>query len=106
MAPNSSTTEELLRRIGRGDAAARQQLLARHRPRLRRMVAVRADRRLAARFDPSDVVQEALAEADRHLDAYAKHPTMPFYPWLRHFAWERLLQLRRFHVRAQRRSVA
>ena len=56
--------DQLIESAGRGDAAARQQLLHEHRDRLRRMVAVRLDRRLAARVDPSDVVQEALAEAD------------------------------------------
>ena len=33
--------------------------------RLRQMVTVRLDRRLAARVDPSDIVQEALADAAR-----------------------------------------
>jgi hypothetical protein len=56
-------TDQLLNRASRGDGAARQQLLTRHRGRLRAMVAARLDRRLAARLDPSDVVQEALAEA-------------------------------------------
>jgi RNA polymerase sigma-70 factor (ECF subfamily) len=30
---------------------------------------------------------------------------LPFYPWLRCLAWERLVLLHRRHVRAQRRSV-
>ena len=90
--------DQLLARAGRGDPAARQQLLQEHRDRLRRMVAVRLDRRLASRIDASDVVQEALAEAERELDRYLRHPEMPFYPWLRRFAWDRLLKLHRFHV--------
>jgi RNA polymerase sigma-70 factor (ECF subfamily) len=69
------------------------------------MVALRIDRRLAARVDPSDVVQDALADAAQNLSDYIKTRPVPFYPWLRHFAWERLLQLHRFHVHAQRRSV-
>ncbi len=56
-------TEELLNRAGRGEESARQDLLARHRARLRQMVALRIDRRMAARVDPSDVVQDALADA-------------------------------------------
>jgi RNA polymerase sigma-70 factor (ECF subfamily) len=70
------------------------------------MVAVRMDRRLAARVDPSDVVQEALAEAGQHLDEYLRDRPMAFYPWLRHFAWERLVDLHRRHLHARRRSVA
>jgi RNA polymerase sigma-70 factor (ECF subfamily) len=98
-------TEELLRRAGGGDRRARGALLQRHRGRLRRMVALRLDPRLAARVDPSDVVQEALAEADRRLDNYLRERPLPFYPWLRQLAWDRLVEQHRRHVRAGRRSV-
>ncbi len=98
-------TEELLDRAGTGDRAARQELLARHRGRLRQMVALRIDRRMAARIDPSDVVQEALVDAAQLLSDYLRDRPLPFYPWLRQFAWERLLQLHRRHLQAQRRSV-
>jgi RNA polymerase sigma-70 factor (ECF subfamily) len=63
MALNGIETEELLDRVVAGDARARERLLERHRARLRRMVAVHLDRRVLVRVDPSDVVQEALAEA-------------------------------------------
>jgi RNA polymerase sigma-70 factor (ECF subfamily) len=98
-------TEELLDRAGTGDRTARHELLTRHRSRLRQMVALRIDRRIAARIDPSDVVQEALADAALSLSDYLRDRPLPFYPWLRQFAWERLLQLHRRHVQAQRRSV-
>src|SRR5262245_48665655 len=94
-------TEELLRRSAAGDPAARGALLQRHRGRLRRMVAVRLDPRL----DPSDVVQEALAEADRRLDAYARARPLPFYPWLRQLAADCLAEAHRRHLRAARRAV-
>jgi RNA polymerase sigma-70 factor (ECF subfamily) len=105
MAPSLPDTEQLLERIGRGDAAARQQLLARHRDRLRRMVALRLDRRLAARVDPSDIVQDSLAAANRQLSDYLRRRPLPFYPWLRQIAWERVAKEYERHVRAQRRSV-
>jgi RNA polymerase sigma-70 factor (ECF subfamily) len=105
MTTHPPDTEELLRQAGDGDMAARQQLLARHRDRLRRMVAVRLDSRLAARVDPSDVVQEALIEADRKLADYLKERPVPFYPWLRRLAWEHLIKLHERHVRAAKRSV-
>src|SRR4051794_7164691 len=104
-APTEPDTEELLQGASRGDPAARQGLLERHRGRLRQMVAVRMDRRLAPRIDPSDVVQEALVAAGQKLGHYLRDRPLPFYPWLRHFAWERLLQLHRHHIRSQRRSV-
>jgi len=105
MTTDAPDTEELLRRTGAGDPSARQQLLARHRDRLRRMVAVRLDPRLAPRVDPSDVVQEALMVADRKLGAYLKERPVPFYPWLRRLAWEHLVKLHERHVLARKRTV-
>jgi RNA polymerase sigma-70 factor (ECF subfamily) len=98
-------TDALLDAAAHGDAPARGQLLERHRARLRRMVSVRLDRRLSARLDPSDLVQETLAEADRRLEAYLRERSLPFYSWLRQIAWNRLADARRFHLRAGRRSV-
>jgi RNA polymerase sigma-70 factor (ECF subfamily) len=98
-------TDQLLDRAGRGDNQARQQLLVRHRRQLRRMVAAHLDRRLAARIDPSDVVQEALADAARKLSDYLRERPLPFYLWMRRLAWERLVKLHRRHLRARCRSV-
>ena len=80
MNPKPSDTDELLRQATLGDNDARQRLLDRHRGRLRQMVAVRVDRRLSARVDPSDVVQEALADASQHLDDYLRDRPLAFYP--------------------------
>jgi RNA polymerase sigma-70 factor (ECF subfamily) len=102
---SQADTEELLRLVARGDRAARGPLLQRHSGRLRRMIDLRLDPRLRARVDPSDVLQESLAEADRKLSDYARRRPLPFYPWLRRLAWEHLAQLHRRHVRARRRSV-
>src|SRR5262249_53299134 len=89
-----------------GDGAARQQLLARHRDRLRRMVSLRLDRRLAARVDPSDVVQESLADAAARLSDYLRRRPLPFYPWLRRLAWERLVKIRPRHLGTGMRNAA
>lgn len=98
-------TSELLERSRAGDALARHELLIRHRDRLRRMVAVRLDRRLMPRLDASDIVQEALAEAARNLEDYFRDPPLPFFPWLRQFAWERLVKAHRRHIHARCRSI-
>jgi RNA polymerase sigma-70 factor, ECF subfamily len=97
-------TEQLVRRAAAGEPEAREELLARHRARLRQMVGVHLDRRLLARLDPSDVVQEVLVEAHRKLDGYLRRRPLPFYPWLRQLAWERLVKLHQRH-HAQRRRV-
>jgi len=98
-------TAELIGRAKAGDQAAWSCLVSSFRPRLRRMVGIRMDRLLAARVDPSDVVQETLAEAARKLPQYQAERQLPFYPWLRELAWEQLVRLHRRHVQAQRRSV-
>ena len=72
---------------------------------MRKIVAFRMDRRLAARLDPSDVVQEVLAEAAGRLSDYLADPPLPFFAWLRQLAWDRLIELQRLHIRAQKRSV-
>src|SRR5262249_23485704 len=105
MGPSRPETDELIDQAARGDGAARHDLLARHRDRLKRMVAVHLDRRLAARVDPSDIVQEALLDAHRELSDYLRRRPLPLYPWLRQLAWERLLKWHRAHIRAQKRSV-
>jgi RNA polymerase sigma-70 factor (ECF subfamily) len=105
MAHDGSETDALLVRAGQGDDGARQRLFEKHRSRLKRMVAVRMDHRLAARLDPSDVVQEALVDAARDLPAYLKSQPMTFYPWLRQLAWDRLVRLHRHHIGTARRSI-
>jgi RNA polymerase sigma-70 factor, ECF subfamily len=101
-----SDTDELLTRVAAAnEPSARGALLDHHRRRLRRMIALRLDPRIAARVDPSDVVQDVLVEADRRLDAYLKDRPLPFYPWLRQFAADQLADLYRRHFRAARRAV-
>jgi RNA polymerase sigma-70 factor (ECF subfamily) len=105
MTPQSTDLEALLKRAGQGEEAARQQLLVLYQQRLRQMIAVRMDRRLAARIDPSDVVQETLGDAVEQLADYLRDRPIPFYPWLRQLAWKRLAELYRRHVLTGKRSV-
>ena len=97
--------EERIRLAAAGDREAMEELMAAHRARLRQIVAVRLDGRMASRIDASDVVQESLMEATRRLGEYLDRREVPFFVWLRQLAWQRLAQLYRFHSKAQRRSV-
>jgi RNA polymerase sigma-70 factor, ECF subfamily len=80
-----------------------------HWARLHRMVEVRLDRRLHARVNPSDVLQETYLEVARSLPAYLGDPRIPFFLWLRHIAGVKLMALHRRHlgtkVRAAGREV-
>ena len=98
-------TDHLLRKAADGDGAAIAALFERHRGRLRRMIALRLDDRVAARVDASDVVQEALVDAARKLAVYARDQPLPFYAWLHRLAMERLAAVHRRHRRSKARSV-
>lgn len=106
MTMSTERTDELLDRAEAGSDSAVQQLLSRHRERLRQMVSVRLDRRLASRVDPSDVVQEAFVEAVTRMPDYLKSRALPFYPWLRQLALDRINRNRRTHLETAKRSVA
>ena len=105
MTLSTEQTDELLVRAEAGSDSAVQQLLGEHRERLRQMVSVRLDRRLASRVDPSDVVQEALIEAATRLPDYLRSRALPFYPWLRQLALDRMNRNRRTHLATAKRSV-
>jgi RNA polymerase sigma-70 factor (ECF subfamily) len=98
-------TEWLLQQIEAGDRQAFDELFARHWDYLYRVVELRLDPRLRARLGPSDVIQEAQLEAFRRLDDYLRRRPMAFRLWLRKTVCERLLMLRRYHLRSQRRTV-
>ena len=105
MASTTEDTDGLIARARGGDPLAEAAILAGHRDPLRRLVASRLDRRMAARIDPSDVIQEALADASLRLSAYLQNPPLPLLPWLCQFALERLAKLHRHHLRTGKRSV-
>jgi RNA polymerase sigma-70 factor (ECF subfamily) len=98
-------TNALLEQAAGGDREALGRLLDRDRARLRRMAALRLDRRLNGRIDPSDVIQEAQLEAAQRLAEYLRDPTMPFFLWLRLITGQRLLALHRRHLGARLRDA-
>ncbi len=105
MWPEPTETDGLLDQARRGEPAAVDRLLARHRPALCRLVAQRLDPAVARRVDASDVVQGVLFEASRRLRDYLADPSMPFHLWLRSIARDHLIDEHRRHRVAARRSV-
>jgi RNA polymerase sigma-70 factor (ECF subfamily) len=87
-----------LRRAIGGDRAAWAQVLAPHRDRLRRMVALRLDRRLRGRIDPSDVLQEAFLQAAQAPPRYLERPDQPVFLWLRWLTGMALQLVHRRHL--------
>src|SRR5207244_9467827 len=105
MSSDASETESWLCDLREGNPSALPALFEHFRPRLRQMVRLRMDPRLAARVDASDVLQEAFMDAARQVDNYLRDPGVVFYVWLRGLAWKRLLKLQRQHLGAQCRAV-
>jgi RNA polymerase sigma-70 factor (ECF subfamily) len=99
------SADDLLRRACAGDQQALAEVFSSHRDRLRQMVALRLDRRLQGRLDPSDVLQEAYLDFARRLPDYAREPAMPFYLWLRFLTGQRLIDLHRQHLGARMRDA-
>src|SRR5262249_20458683 len=102
---NSGETDQLLQRVAEGGCQEWGALLEHHRPRLRRMLALRLDRRLQGRVDASDVIQEAFLEASVRLPEYLREPPMPFFLWLRFLTGQKMLELQRHHLGAQMRDA-
>ena len=96
---------ELLQRAATGDQEALQDLFARHRDRLKRMVRLRLSRRLQGRVDDSDVLQESFLEISKKLPEYVQQPTLPFFLWLRHMTGLKLSEVHRRHLGTQMRDA-
>jgi RNA polymerase sigma-70 factor, ECF subfamily len=100
-----ASNDDLLQRAAGGERAAFDRLVAEHRPRLVRAVTLRLDRRVAARLDASDVVQDVCVEAFRRLPQYVQSPDLPLEAWLLWLAREQVLMAHRKHLLADRRAV-
>jgi RNA polymerase sigma-70 factor, ECF subfamily len=105
MASPASDETHLLRLAQAGDQQALATLFARYRDRLRQMVRLRLDRRMAGRVDTSDVLQDAYLDVARRFPEYAAAPAVPFYLWLRALTGQRLIDLHRHHLGAEMRDA-
>jgi RNA polymerase sigma-70 factor (subfamily 1) len=98
----------LLERVAAGDEEALGELFDAYRARLRDEMAseLAADPRLAARFDASDVVQEAFLDARQQIGWFlANTARVEFWVWLRGLAHQRRLKFLREHLDAQCRTA-
>lgn len=96
---------ELISRLNAGDEHAFVELFYRHRDRLKRMLEFRMDRRLRGREDASDILQEVYIDAHQRMKHYLKRPQLSFYVWLRQLTTQRLIDVHRRHVDADKRTV-
>jgi RNA polymerase sigma-70 factor (ECF subfamily) len=95
----------LVDRLRGGDSSALAGLFSHYQRRLRRMIEVRLDRRVGSRISASDVLQETYLDATKRVRHFLRKPDLPFYVWLRMVAVQRLAEVHRQHLGAQRRST-
>lgn len=103
--PLSESSRALLDRIRQGDRGALLAFIADQREAMRIMAKVRLHPALRSRFDVSDVIQEAMIDAMGNADAYLRDPKLPPRLWLRRLVGNRLFNLHRDHLDAQKRSA-
>lgn len=105
MQSSADDTMEMLKRAADPESAAVGELFDHHRDKLKRMIHLRMDHRLAGRLDASDVLQEAFIEYARSLPGYVMKPDVPFYVWLRCITGRKLLALHRQHLGTRMRDA-
>src|SRR4051812_23486715 len=103
--PDSTQTRGLLEQVGQGDRRAPESLLARYRPRLPAFIDFHLHPRPPPRGDPPHVGQGAQLVVARRIADFLRRRPMPFHLWVRKTAYERLLNLRRDHLRRARRAA-
>lgn len=83
MPDNGATIPELLTRARNGDEAARDELFARCRSYVGIVARAQIERRLRAKVDASDLVQQTLLEAHRGLSQFRGGTEEEWLAWLR-----------------------
>jgi len=96
--------EHLMRLSQQGDREAFSRLFELRRAQLVREVSRKMDRRLRPRVDASDVIQEVFMDANRRLSEMIENDT-PLIAWLRFLCNQKLTDLQRKHIGAQKRSL-
>lgn len=96
---------DLLDALRAGDQAALAELYARYRDKLRRMVTLRLDHRVAGRVSPSDVLQDAYIDAVKRYSHFFEKPDQSFFGWLRLIVAQRMADLHRDHLQTKKRDA-
>jgi RNA polymerase sigma-70 factor (ECF subfamily) len=101
-----SEQQAALQRARLGDLHARGQLLESFRPYIRFISRALHEGRLQARFDGSDLVQDALLEAHRHFADFRGDTVAALTAWLRKIVIRTATHTLRSHAGTARRDAA
>lgn len=97
--------DDLVRKMRSGDEHALAEVFSHYRARLRRIIKFRLDYRMAGRVSDSDVLQETYLAAAQRLPHFRQHEEMSPFLWLRLVTSQKLVDLQRQHVGAEKRDV-
>lgn len=97
-----STIRESLKR----DPTVLAELFQSYRDRLRRIIAARLDKRLSARIDPEDVIQEVYIDVAERVQFFLDDPSFSFFVWVRLVCLQTLSNIHRRHFSARKRDVS
>ncbi|MGB7346907.1 MAG: sigma-70 family RNA polymerase sigma factor [Pirellulaceae bacterium] len=101
----ASVDPELLERLRIDGEQVLADAFAANRERFWYLVTFRIDRRVAARVDADDVLQEAYVAATKRLPHYLKNPEFSLFVWLRLIVSQTLIDVHRRHLGAEMRSA-
>lgn len=96
---------QLLAQAREGNTDALNDLMMRHRDRLKRMVKLRLNPMLQGRVDDSDIMQDAYLEAAKRFPDYVADPKAPFFLWMRQIVGHKIIDIHRVHLDAERRAA-
>jgi RNA polymerase sigma-70 factor (ECF subfamily) len=105
LAPVPPDPVELLQAARAGDSQALGRLLELYRNYLRLLARLQAGRRLRAKADPSDLVQEAFLAAQRNFAQFRGSTEGELVDWLRQILASKLVDLARRYLGTARRDV-
>jgi RNA polymerase sigma-70 factor (ECF subfamily) len=97
--------EQLIEKARNGDADALGQLLSRYSNYLTLLARVQLSRRIQAKVDPADVVQDAFLEAHRHFGQFRGGSEQEFTAWMRQILCARLANVVRHYLGTKGRDI-
>jgi len=103
--PGQLDTRGLLSRARAGDAQSLGELLTLYRNYLTLFASTQLERRLRRRVSPSDVVQETMLQAHRHIGQFKGESEPEFLAWLRQVLLSSLSHFVERHVLAAKRNI-
>lgn len=104
--PPTSDIGRLIAEFRTGDVSAGDALLRRYEPWLKLLARVQLESRFRAKFDPSDVVQQAMLEAVRALSQFRGRTEGEFAAWLRQILTHALAHEIRLYAGTAKRDLA